>query len=150
MGSAAATLLTKSQLSISKKPPDASDVNNNRAAALNEITYFRQMCRDLSKATTDDPKYPIPTRYPAKAIDPPSMKEAHLALKKLLPRRKLDFEMLAKLPHPCHSTQICCQVALQLCLDESKTPDWKRTRAWLIRKFFLLLVCLYFNPYFCI
>ena len=139
MGSAAATLLTKAQLSKSKKPIDASDLEDSngrqdREKALAEISFFRQMCRDLSTATTDDPKRDPIRRYPALAVEPPTMKEAHCALKKLLPKRKLDFETLSRLPHPCHSTKICCQVALQLCLDEKKTPDWQRTRSWLVRR----------------
>lgn len=64
----------------------------------------------------------------------PTIADAHQALQRLLPKRKLDFETLAKLPHPSLPTRICCQTAMQLVTDTTKTPSWSQTQSWLKRR----------------
>ena len=137
MGSAASTLLIKGTMSKSKRPIDASDLidpltgRQDRRKAINEIKTIRKLCKDLLEATSNDPNHPS---VPAVAIQPPSLKEAHMLLKSLLPKRKLDFEMLGKLPAPCIASKTSCQSALQLCLDETTTPSWHMTQEWLKRR----------------
>ena len=140
MGSAASTLLSKANMSRSKRPLDASDLINaktgrqDRKKAVEEIIQLRKLCKSLLLATTDDPSQPLPDRYPAAAVDPPTLQQSHLYMQQLLPKRKLDFDMLSKLPFPCTASKVCCQSALQLCLDELTPPTWCQTQSWLHRR----------------
>jgi len=137
MGSAASTLLVQALQSNTKKPLDACDLvdpetgRQDRLKALAEIKFYRHICRQLLDAATDDPKHPLPQRYPPSTITAPTIRDAHQALQKLVPKRKLDFETLSKLPHPCTATRICATTALQLCLDDTRMPTWQQTQAWL-------------------
>ena len=140
MGNAAATLYSKAAMSATHRPTSATDLidpitgRQDRLKAVAEVRQFRAMCQMLLTATTDDPRRPVPHRTPAHAVPSPSLQDAHHNLRKLLPQRKLDFEMLSKLPCPCLASKISCQSALQLCLDETTPPSWRLTQQWLIRR----------------
>jgi len=140
MGSASAAMVCNGNLSP-HRPACGSDLlgtdgREDRDKALREVRYLRGLIDDLASGQQDTTKnkYKLKHKTPF-WVAPSTMAEAQNMLNRLKPERKLDFQMLGKLPAATRVTDLAARVALMICSDATELPDWKnRTQTFLMRK----------------
>lgn len=137
MGAASSVMMLEANLCESKRPIDGrdllrSDGNEDRKKCLREVRYMRRLIKKLAegqhqRCTRNQKRVTRPL-----IVRPSTMVHAEELLSDLKPERKLDFQMLGKLPSATRVTDLICRVALMLCLDETELPKWNAmTQEWL-------------------
>lgn len=125
-------MVCKGNLSAQQRPISGSDLlgpdgREDKNKSLREVRYLRGLIGDLAAGQQEQLSNNHKNNKKQKTplfVAPSSMAQAQNMLNSLKPKRKLDFQMLGKLPAATRVTELAARVALMLCLDATELPVW--------------------------